>query len=197
MPSFVDATEAAPSPAPISTKAAVIGAPVASRRLPAAIAASPPGIARGIRGEASEPAITARLNGAKSRPSALCAWRTARNIAGDVVPVSASATREPRARPGVRSVPRGISVCTRVKAASSSAPAVSDPIVAADRPACSVRLSPKRTAPRPRVSVSAPGRSSPPSPATSSRGSSRGAIAAPASPIGTLTANTTPTPGRC
>ena len=71
MPSFVEATEAAPSPAPMTTKAADIGPPAASSRLPAAIAARPPGIARGIRGEASEPAITARLNGAKSRPSAL------------------------------------------------------------------------------------------------------------------------------
>jgi hypothetical protein len=57
MPSFVDATEAAPSPAPMTTKAIVVAAPVASRTQPAAIAANPPGIARGIRGERSEPAI--------------------------------------------------------------------------------------------------------------------------------------------
>ena len=93
----------------MTTKAGTIGAPRARRAQPPAIAASPPGIGLGTRGDASEPAMTARFRGAKRRPSALWACRTARNIAGEVVPVIASATSEPRARPGRLKDPRGTS----------------------------------------------------------------------------------------
>jgi len=73
MPSFVDATEAAPRPAPIAVNAAMSGAPNASSAHPAAIAASPVVIARGTRAAASEPPTTATLKGAKRRPSLVSA----------------------------------------------------------------------------------------------------------------------------
>ena len=109
----------------MTRKAASSGAPSARSAQPAAIAARPAGIARGTFGDASEPAITARLSGAKTSPLAVCAWRTARNIAGEVVPVMASATSDPRASPGRRSSPGGRSGFgerrwTRAKRTSSS-----------------------------------------------------------------------------
>jgi hypothetical protein len=55
----------------MTTKAGSSGAPSASRPQPAAIAASPAGIARGTLGDAIEPAITATLNGAKTSPLAV------------------------------------------------------------------------------------------------------------------------------
>ena len=104
----------------------------------------------------------------------------------------ASATSDPRARPGRRSSPGGRSGFgerrwMRAKRTSSRRP----PPTGRTHP----RLSPSSTAPRPRVKVSAPGRSSPPSPRGSSEGNTRPASAAPASPIGTLTANTHSQPG--
>jgi hypothetical protein len=144
----------------MSTKAGSSGVPSASIVHPAAIPARPAGIARGTRGEASEPAITAALSGAKTRPSAVCAWRTARNIAGEVVPVMASATSEPRASPGRLSSPGGRSGFgerrwMRAKRTSRRKPAPTG--------TTHPRLRPRSTAARPRVKVSAPGRSSPPS----------------------------------
>jgi hypothetical protein len=199
IPACVLATDATPSPAPMTTKAAVIGASAARRTAPAAIAASPAGIARATLGEASDPAITATFKGAKRRPSLLCAWRTARNIAGEVVPVSASATRAPRASPGVRRVPGGSSGCgelrwMRAKAISSSRPAASGATASAETPS-SARLRPTRSAARPSVSAAAPGRSSRRCSRPRTSGSSRPASAAPASPIGTLTAKTHSQPG--
>jgi hypothetical protein len=156
------------------------------------MAARPADIGRGTRDAASDPTITARLKGAKRSPFPLWTESTARNIAGEVVPVSASATSDPRASPGSRSEPGGSSGCgercwTRAKAASSAAPAASGNTL--------VRLRPSRTAASPSVKVSAPGTSSPPGPSPRDSGSTRPASPAPASPIGTLTANTHSQPG--
>ena len=180
----------------MTRKATISGAPNARSVQPAAIAASPAGIARGTLGDASEPAITATLSGAKMSPLAVCSWSTARNIAGEVVPVIASATSDPRASPGRRSSPGGRSgfgerrwmPAKRISNRRPAAPGTSQP------PSCAL-LRPKSTKARPEVSVSAPGRSSPPSPCGSSEGNRRPASAAPASPIGTLTANTHSQPG--
>jgi hypothetical protein len=176
----------------MTTKAGIIGAPRARRAQPPAIAASPPGIGRGTRRDASEPAMTARFRGAKRRPSALWACRTARNIAGEVVPVIASATSEPRARPGRLKDPRGTSGFAarrwmrRKRTSRRTPPATGSTIV---------RLSPKRIAARPSVRVSAPGTSRPPLPPPSERGSREPASTAPARHGGTLTANTHSQPG--
>jgi hypothetical protein len=180
----------------MTTRAGSSGASSARSTQPAAMPARPAGIARGTLGDASEPAMTAMLSGAKTSPLAVCSCSTARNIAGEVVPVMASATSEPRASPGRRSSPGGRSGFGErrwmpVKRTSSSRPAPNGTA----HPPASTRLRPNRTAARPRVSVSAPGRSRLPSPRGSSGGNRRPARAAPASPIGTLTANTHSQPG--
>ncbi len=146
MPSFVDATEATPRPAPITRKATSSGPPSASTQLPAAIAASPVAIARGTRGAASEPAITATLKGAKTRPFSVSACSSARNIAVLVVAVSATATRLPRTS-GADSAARDTSG-RRVESASRTRPASSGSSI--------VSLRPSSSAARPSVSAAAP-----------------------------------------
>jgi hypothetical protein len=53
--------------------------------------------------------MTARLKGANSSPFSVSACRSAKNIAGVVVAVSASATRLPRASPGAFTASRDTS----------------------------------------------------------------------------------------
>ncbi len=160
----------------MTTKATSSGPPSASVAHPAATPASPAVIERGA---ASEPAITARLKGAKTRPFVVSASSSARSMAGLVVPVSAAATRPPRTS-GRVSAARG-TTGRRVERASRARPASSGSSI--------VSLRPSRTAARPSVSAAAPSTSmGARSPRLS--GSNRPASAAPASPTGTLTANT-------
>ena len=101
-----------PRPAPIHDEGGRSGAATASRAAAAAIAARPPahrGARTALRGDASEPAITARLKGVIRRPFPVSCCRIARNIAGEVVAVRASATSVPRARPGARRLRGGTS----------------------------------------------------------------------------------------
>ena len=56
----------------MTTRAGSSGASSARSAQPAAMPARPAGIARGTFGEASEPAITATLSGAKTSPLAVC-----------------------------------------------------------------------------------------------------------------------------
>jgi hypothetical protein len=179
IPSFVEATDAAPRPEPMVRNAASIGPPSARTALPAATSARPVAIARGTRGAASDPAMTATLKGAKTSPFSVPAFSSAKNIAGVVVAVSAAATRLPRTSGAVRAA-RGTSG-RRVESASSATPASPD--------SSSDSLSPSSSAARPSVTVTAPAIGiGARAPRTSGR--SRPASTAPATPTGTLTANT-------
>jgi hypothetical protein len=170
----------------MTTSAGSSGAPSASIAQPPAIPASPAGIARDTRGEASEPAMTAMLSGAKTSPSAVCSCSTARNIAGEVGPVIASATSDPRASPGRRRAPGGRSGFgdrrwMRAKRTSMSTP----PAAGRTHP----WFRPRSTAARPSVKVSAPGTSSRPPTRPARDGS-----LAPARPRPGSTASALPVP---
>ena len=120
-PTAVEATHATPSPPPITRKASSIAQPAGAGDGEQRRAGRHGGQAAGhrgrgaTRGAASEPAMTARLSGVNSSPAMTGEtpprWTasTARNIAGVVVAVSATATSAPRASPGARSDPGGTS----------------------------------------------------------------------------------------